>query len=146
MVKGGWNNYAIAASGGLWSTPSDLAKFSINIAKSYKGNNQGLIPQSLAMDMLTRQKNTDFGLGVVVNGQGRTLNFRKGGHNLGYHNELLMFPNTGQGIVIMTNSENGTAVINYIVPIISHAYRWPCYFPYFDELVVIPAFACVASS
>ena len=145
MLKGGWNNYAISASGGLWSTPSDLAQFAINIVKSYKGKRNAFISKPLAINMLTRSANTSFGLGVVINGHGRSLNFRKNGHNLGYHDQLIMFPNTGQGIVIMTDSENGMVVINYILPIIAKKYHWPCYFPVAFELVVIPKFACYAS-
>jgi len=77
----------------------------------------------------------------VVSGQGNSLNFRKNGHNYGYHNELLMFPNTGQGIVMMTNSENGMEVINYMIPIIAHEYAMPRYFPFFDELMPIPIYS-----
>lgn len=142
MVKGGWYNYAIAASGGLWTTPTDLAKFAINVSKAYQGKDTSIIKKSIAKEMLTRQQNTDYGLGVVLNGNDENLNFRKAGHNLGYHNELIMFPNAGDGIVIMTNSENGEYVINYITAIIAQTYHWPCYFPYFDELVEIPDRAC----
>lgn len=141
-LKGGWNNYAISASGGMWSTPEDIAQFAINVSKSYLGREEGLIPKILAKEMLTRQKNTDYGLGFVINGQDRTLNFRKAGHNFGYHSEVLMFPNSGQGVVIMTNSENGDSIKNFIIPIIAHEYHWPCYFPFFDELVEIPEYAC----
>ncbi len=142
MVNGGWNNYAIGAAGGLWSTPSDLAKFVITVSNSYLGKDNNIITQSIAEQMLTRQQNTDFGLGFVVNGEGNTLNFRKGGHNLGYQNELIMFPNDGDGVVIMTNAENGNYLINYIIALIAQKYRWPCYFPYFDELSTIPERAC----
>jgi CubicO group peptidase (beta-lactamase class C family) len=142
MVKGGWNNYAIAAAGGLWSTPTDLANFAIHVSESYLGKNNQFISKALAEEMLTYQKNTDYGLGVVINGKGDNLNFRKAGHNLGYHNELIMFPNSGNGVVIMTNSENGESLINYLVPLIAQKYHWPCYFPYFDELITIPQQAC----
>ncbi len=142
MIKGGWNNYAIAGAGGAWSTPRDLAKFAINISNSYRGKEHNIISKSIASEILTRQKNTDYGLGVVVNGEGRSLNFRKAGHNAGYHNEMIMFPNSGDGVVIMTNSENGEYIINYLIPLIAQKYYWPCYFPYFDELIVIPKRAC----
>lgn len=142
MIKDGWNNYAIAGAGGLWSTPTDLAKFAINISNAYLGRDNGIVSKSIAIEMLTRQKNTDYGLGIVINGDGRTLNFRKEGHNLGYFNELLMFPNSGDGVIIMTNSENGEHILNYLIPFIAQKYQWPCYFPYFDELVTIPKRAC----
>lgn len=142
MIKGGWNNYAIAGAGGAWSTPTDIAKFAIHIAKSYLGEENNIISKSVAKQMLSRQNITDYGLGIVINGSGRTLNFRKAGHNAGYHNEMFMFPNSGDGIVIMTNSENGEYIINYLIPLIAQKYNWPCYFPYFDELIVIPKRAC----
>jgi CubicO group peptidase (beta-lactamase class C family) len=123
-------------------TPTDLAKFAINTSNAYLGKDNGIIAKQIAEQMLTRQKKTDYGLGFVINGNGNNLNFRKAGHNLGYHNELMMFPNSGDGIVIMTNSENGEYVINYMIALIDQEYRWPCYFPYFDELITIPERAC----
>ncbi len=143
MLFKGWNNYAIAGSGGLWSTPTDLAKFALNITQSYLGKKHAFIPQQLAKTMLTRQKNSDFGFGVIVNGKAKSLNFRKHGHNYGYHGQLIIFPNVGKGLVILTDSENGLSLINYIVPIVAHRYHWPCYFPYLDELMLIPEYACL---
>lgn len=146
QIQGGWHNYAIAASGGLWSTPIDLAQFALSVTQSYLSANKGYIPQLLARDMLTRGNHTDFGFGVIINGRGKTLNFRKNGHNYGYHNQLIMFPNVGKGLVIMTDSENGMAVINYITPFIARQYHWPCFFPFSFELIVIPKFACYATN
>lgn len=57
--------------------------------------------------MLKRYKNTDFGLGVVVGGKNKNLYFWKAGHNYGYHSLIIMFPNQGKGLAIMTNSEIG---------------------------------------
>ncbi|MEM9243682.1 MAG: serine hydrolase domain-containing protein [Pseudomonadota bacterium] len=137
-VPGGWHNYACSGAGGMWSTPSDLAKFAINVSQSFRGNPKGFLPKKVATEMLTRQKSTDFGLGVVVAGKGKGLYFRKEGHNYGYHSLIIMFPNTGKGMVIMTNSETGDIVINYLVAYVAHKFNWPYYFPFFDELVKIP--------
>ncbi|WP_051555185.1 serine hydrolase domain-containing protein [Legionella fairfieldensis] len=127
-VKGGWNNYTEASAAGLWSTPTDLAQFAIAIAKAYFGKDNRLINKSLAQEMLKRQNNTNYGLGVVINGQGKTLSFRKAGHNLGYHSELILFPNTGDGAIIMTNSENGEAIINYMMNLLAQTFNWPVIF------------------
>lgn len=143
MIQDGWYNYPVAAAGGLWTTPSDLAKFIIGLSKAYLHTDNQQIAKPIAAQMFQRQKNTDYGFGFVVNGQGRTLNIRKAGHNFGYHSEIIMFPNTGDGAVIMTNSENGEYIINYMIPIIAQQNDWPCYFPFFDELITIPKTACV---
>ncbi len=141
-VKGGWNDYAIAAAGGMWTTPSDLAKFILNVSKGYMGQVNGIVNLKTAREMLKRQENSSFGLGVEVNGQRASLNFRKGGHNLGYESQLIMFPDAGKGLVIMTNSENGSKLINYMMPIIAYKNHWGCYFPSFDEQLPIPKYAC----
>lgn len=136
--EGGWDNIASAASGGMWTTPLDMAKFVIQLSNAYLGKNDSFLPKKLAVEMLRRQKNSSFGLGVVVDGQKESLNFRKNGGNTGYQDEFVMFPIAGKGVVIMTNSANGISVINYIVPIIANKYCWPSYYPYFDEFVQIP--------
>lgn len=138
MIKYGWHNYMCSGAGGMWSTPADLARFMLNVTNSYLGNKDGLISKKLAKKLLTRQKNTDFGLGFVVSGKGNGLYFWKAGHNYGYHSLVLMFPNTGDGVAIMTNSETGDTLINYIVAIIAKQNHWPYYFPFFDELVEMP--------
>lgn len=136
-IVGGWNNYAATGAGGMWSTPNDLAKFALNISASYNGQH-GYISQVLAKQMLTRQSNTDFGYGVVVNGRGDGLYFWKAGHNYGYHSLVIMFPKVGKGMAIMTNSETGSLVIDLLVAMVAHQNHWPYYFPYFDELINIP--------
>jgi hypothetical protein len=40
------------AAGGLWSTPTDLAKLLIEIARAYLGEKSPLIGQKTAIDML----------------------------------------------------------------------------------------------
>lgn len=132
-IKGGWHNYPIPAAGGLWSTPVDLAKFAMDVSHSYLNNTAGLLPKNIALQMLTRQMNSPFGLGLVVDGSGKYISFRKAGHNTGYWSELLMFPVTGQGVVIMTDSENGEALINTFIPFIAREYQWHTLTPSFDE-------------
>ena len=139
-VLGGWRNYASFGAAGMWSTPTDIANFAINVSLSLKGKSNAYLPEDITQEMLTRQKNTDFGLGVVVAGKGKSLYFWKAGHNYGYHSLVIMFPNIGKGLVIMTNSETGNIIIDYLVAYIAHQYKWPYYFPFFDELVEVPDF------
>jgi hypothetical protein len=47
-IEGGWNNYAIAGAGGLWSTPTDLAKFAINASSAYLGKDNSIVPKQIA--------------------------------------------------------------------------------------------------
>ena len=51
LFEGLWNNYPEQAAAGLWTTPSDLAKYCIEIQDIIKGNKDGVL--SLANDLLT---------------------------------------------------------------------------------------------
>ena len=125
MVKGAWHNYPELAAGSLWSTPHDLALFVINIMNSYKGYKGGLLSKQLAREMLTRQKSSAFGLGVIIHGHGKTLSFVKNGRNLGYVSTIIGFPNTGQGAVLMINSQGNLAFMRDVIRKIAKIYSWP---------------------
>jgi hypothetical protein len=49
----------------------------------------------------------------------------KRGQNVGYQAFLIMFPGSGQGMVIMTGSDNGTTLANALVRKAAQAYHWP---------------------
>ncbi len=137
MITGKWKIIPALGAGGMWTTPIDLATFAINVMHSFSGQD-GLISKKLAHEMLTRQKNTDFGLGFVIDGCGKNLNFRKEGHNIGFYNWLIAFPDTKQGAIIMTNSENGVPLIKDIIQKMSQLYKWPDHYPIVDESAQVP--------
>ena len=113
------------AAAGLWSTPTDLAKFVLSVMKAYQGKNGEVISATIAKDALTQQKNTPYGLGFVVKGKSQTLRFMKLGQNAGYQGWLAGLPNTGQGVIVMTNSDNGRELAQDLIYAIAKAYQWP---------------------
>jgi CubicO group peptidase (beta-lactamase class C family) len=54
-IPGKWHVYPEIAAAGLWTTPTDLAKFGIEIALSKQGKANHVISQSMARQMLTPQ-------------------------------------------------------------------------------------------
>jgi CubicO group peptidase (beta-lactamase class C family) len=75
--------------------------------------------------MLARQNGGPYGLGGAVSGSGRDFVLMKRGQNIGYQSYMLVFPNTGQGIVVMTNSDSGTTLAAALVRRAAQVYRWP---------------------
>jgi CubicO group peptidase (beta-lactamase class C family) len=124
-LPGGWRVVPELAAGGLWSTPTDLARLLIAIAGSYRGKPSVLLGENLARTMLARQNGGPYGLGGAVSGSGRDFVLMKRGQNIGYQSYMLVFPNTGQGIVVMTNSDNGTTLAAALVRRAAQVYRWP---------------------
>jgi hypothetical protein len=49
----------------------------------------------------------------------------KRGQNIGYQSFLILFPFLGKGMVVMTNSDNGTTLANALVRRAGQIYHWP---------------------
>jgi CubicO group peptidase (beta-lactamase class C family) len=124
-LPGDWRAMPEMAAGGLWSTPTDLARLLIGISKSYKGEDDTLLSKAMTHEMLKQQSGGPYGLGAAVSGSGRSLVLMKRGQNVGYQGYMLIFPVTGQGIVIMTNSDNGTTLATAIIRRAASVFHWP---------------------
>jgi len=55
-VHGRWHIYPEMAAAGLWTTPTDLAKFAIEIAKSWNGKSNRVLSQKTVEEMLSCSK------------------------------------------------------------------------------------------
>jgi CubicO group peptidase (beta-lactamase class C family) len=113
------------AAGGLWSTPGDLAHLLVDLAASYRGDEAHLLSQATARDMFTPQNGGPDGLGAAVSGAGQSLVLMKRGQNVGFESYLLIFPATLQGMVVMTDSDNGTTLAEALIRRAAAVYRWP---------------------
>lgn len=54
-VPGKWHIYPELAPDGLWTTPSDLARFGIELSLSREGNADHILSQAMTRQMLTPQ-------------------------------------------------------------------------------------------
>jgi CubicO group peptidase (beta-lactamase class C family) len=120
------------AAGGLWSTPSDLAKLLIDVSLAWQGEANPLLDQASAKAMFARWNGGPYGLGGAVSGAGRSLVLMKRGQNIGYQGYMMIFPETGQGIVVMTGSDNGTTLATGIIHRAATLYGWPPFGPLVD--------------
>lgn len=127
-IKGNWHIYPELAAAGLWTTPSDLARFAIEIQESLAGKSNKVLSQEMARQMVTVQKG-DYGLGLALAGSGKAANFSHGGSNAGYRCQLVAYRETGQGAVIMTDSDSGGPLMNEVLRSIAREYGWPDYHP-----------------
>jgi CubicO group peptidase (beta-lactamase class C family) len=124
-LPGGWRVVPELAAGGLWSTPTDLAQLLIEIARAYRGEANPLMSRETAIDMLESQNPGPYGLGGAVAGSGKSLVLMKRGQNIGYQAYMLIFPQTGQGLVVMSDSDNGTRLATALIRRAAVVYDWP---------------------
>lgn len=123
-VEGGWRLHPELAAAGLWTTPKDLASLIIDVAKSRRGDKGRLLSSDLTRQMLSPQRD-GMGLGLVVREDGAHGHFAHSGGNTGYFAHFEMLADTGQGIVIMSNSDAGQALASLLIASVANEYDWP---------------------
>ncbi len=128
QVEGRWHTYPEQAAAGLWTTPSDLARFALGIRAAYLGEDGGILKQATARQML-KERMGGYGLGVAVEGSGDSLRFSHGGANEGYRAFFVLHPATGDGVAVMTNSDAGAALYMEVVRAVARVYGWPDFAP-----------------
>ena len=124
-LPGGWRIIPELAAGGLWSSATDLAHLLLALERSYRGEPDALLARATAHAMMTQQNGSPYGLGGAVGGLGQNRALMKRGQNIGYQSYTLLFPATGQGIVVLTGSDNGTTLATALIRRAADAYRWP---------------------
>ena len=127
-MSGKWFVLRELAPAGLWTTPTDLARFVIEIQKSRVGKSNKVLSTASIAEMLTPQID-NVALGVFVDGQGTSKRFSFAGSNVGYKCRMLGYMNSGQGVVVMTNSENGAELTSEIIRSVAAEYGWPDFHP-----------------
>lgn len=127
-----WHVYPEMAAAGLWTTPGDLARFAIGILDAYHGRSDVVLEQETAREMLTAAIGS-YGLGPSIGAGGKM--FGHGGSNEGYRCRFHVFIESGDGVAVMTNSDNGGALIGDIVQTLAELYDWPALKPEVREVV-----------
>ena len=131
-LPGGWRVVPELAAGGLWTSAMDLARLSLELERAYRGESGALLTRATAQAMMTQQNGGPYGLGAAVAGNGASRVIMKRGQNIGYQSYMLLFPETGQGIVVLTGSDNGTTLATALIRRAAAAYQWPKLGPLLD--------------
>ncbi len=127
MIEGRWHVYPEMAAAGLWTTPTDLMRWAMEIAAARAGRS-AILAQQTAKNMLTVQT-APVGLGPFLGGTGDGFNFGHGGANEGYRAEVIYFPELGRGAAVMTNSDAGSGLAREILLALAAEYHWTDYGP-----------------
>ena len=128
-IAGGWHVYPEYAAAGLWSTPADLAKIIVAIIATHKGGKTVFGADGLAA-MFSSVDNLGYGIGVALKGEGAQRIAMKRGNNLGFRSGLVACPASGQGAVVMTNGNDGEAVVDAVLDALAQRFSWPARAPW----------------
>lgn len=122
-IEGGWRTHPELAAAGLWTTATDLARFSLALTAPYHGDGIGLLPRPVADTMFTPVFGFA-GLGPAIEGEGRDLAISHAGQNEGFRSYWIVHPARGRGVVVMSNGEGSFHLIREIVRAVAATYGW----------------------
>ncbi len=125
-AKEKYHVYPESAAAGFWTTPGDLAKILIEMQQEYNGITDKILNQQLLDSMLTPQfEFNDRGLGVALKGAEHVDGFWHAGQNAGYNSLMYSTTKTGQGAVVMLNSDGDIELAVEIMRSIANENKWP---------------------
>jgi CubicO group peptidase (beta-lactamase class C family) len=107
-IKGKWHIFPETAARGLWTTPSDLARFAVELMKTRGGQSQKIISRDL-VDHLVNPRRSFYHFYSTA---------------AGFDCFLACNYKTGQGVVIMINSSNGYSLRKEILHSVFSQNRW----------------------
>ena len=129
-LPGRYHVYPELAAAGLWTTPTDLALVGLELMRAATGRPSMLLSRETAEAMLQPQ-HADSGagyrpaLGFFLRGDGDARFFYHPGWNEGFVAHAQFFPATGQGHVVMLNSNEGNDLMFDIGRALHRELGWP---------------------
>lgn len=119
-----WHVYPEQAAAALWTTPTDLARFIIEIQTALRAEKAQWLSRQAATDMTTQVQVGPYAVGLQIEQRGPEKFFSHGGSNWGYRAWMTGHISKGYGMIIMTNGDNGMALMNQVADRITNAYGW----------------------
>jgi CubicO group peptidase (beta-lactamase class C family) len=119
-----WHVYPEQSAAGLWTTPTDLARFVIEVQKAVRGPSGVILEQGSAREMITPVGVGPYAVGLSIAKRGEGWYFSHTGSNRGFRALIVGHVRKGYGLVVMTNANGGSSVMNEIEARVIDAYRW----------------------
>jgi len=119
-----WHVYPERAAAGLWTTPTDLARFAIEVQLAVLGKSTRVLSQASALEMITPVGVGPYAVGFTIQKEGEGWYFSHGGSNWGFQCGLIAHRLHGYGAAIMTNGDSGGSLIRELTKLIQQEYAW----------------------
>jgi CubicO group peptidase (beta-lactamase class C family) len=119
-----WHVYPEQAAAGLWTTPSDLARVALELQLALRGPSGTVLKEATAREMIAPVSVGPFAVGFSILKKGEGWYFTHSGGNWGFSCDLLAHVRKGYGVVVMTNGDQGSRVIDEIESRVAAAYNW----------------------
>lgn len=132
VVKGNWHVYPEYAPDGLWTTPTDLARFVIELQKAVVGDSGKVLHNASAMMMVQPFGGPENSVGLGLMNKSGENYFAHGGWNEGFCGRIVGHMKNGKGAVVLINA-NQPDLMGEVLRSIARAYDWPAFVPQHTE-------------
>lgn len=130
-LEGKYFIYPELAAAGLWTTSADLAKLGLELMGVLHDQPPTVWSKQTILEMLRPQTAQSqgangllLGLGFAVRGTGAGAYFFHGGLNIGFVAEMRFYRSTGQGAIVMLNSNEGHFLREEVMRSVGQEYGW----------------------
>jgi CubicO group peptidase (beta-lactamase class C family) len=125
-VKGKYHVYPEQAAAGLWTNPTDLCRYIIETSLSWNGKSRKILsPEFTKMRLEPVMENASLGVFVLKNDS--SYYFTHSGGNEGFACYYAGDVISGNGLVIMTNSDN-FSLCSEVANSVASVYGWTDYY------------------
>lgn len=124
------------AAGGLWSTPTDLAKFLIEVQREYAGKSHKVLHQN-TIRLIAQAGMGGWGLGFRVGGKPGDLFVNHSG-SAAFQDEMFIYLSGGGGFVVMTSGGGGGNLADELLRSAGKVYGFPDFKPIERATVQVP--------
>jgi CubicO group peptidase (beta-lactamase class C family) len=129
------------AAGGLWSTPTDLARLLLEVQREYDGKSHKVLHQKTIRMMVSPEQGITsprrYGLGFEVGGSPESPYIRHEGS--AYFQDDMVEYLRGNGIVVMTSGGGGGALAEEVIRSAGTVYDFPDFKSIEHSVVDVPA-------
>ena len=122
-VAGKYFVYPEKAAAGLWTTPTDLCKYIIEIQQAYQGKSSKVINQEMVKLHVTPYMD-DIAMGTYLQDRNSEKYFVHAASNEGFTGYFLGGLTNGKGVALFANSEEGYVLLE-LLSSIAQVYNWP---------------------
>jgi CubicO group peptidase (beta-lactamase class C family) len=121
-IEGRWRIHPEMGAASLWSTPVELATLMIMMQRAAHGDSTPVFSPRAARMMFTPHGPSQ-GIGIGLKGT-TPFRFSHTGSTEGYRAQFIGYLDRDEGIVVMTNGDNGDAVAMEFVRAVAAEYGW----------------------
>ena len=122
-VKGKYHIYPEEAAAGLWTNPTDLARYIIETQLSLEGKSDKVLNRASTRKRLTPYIDSSAALGVFINTIGGQRYFGHAGKDEGFVARYWGSFEGGNGVVVMSNTDD-IAIVDEVINSVAIVYGW----------------------